>query len=104
MDIEDIVKIVVVLGVCAFMIIFFRGCCADMDRQEAVQTAWAQQHDTTLAELKVFARIMNVGVDDVIASKGLQAEFQRFENGDLRQTGQEVIHHGKTSETRNTFN
>lgn len=103
MDFEDIFKIVVIGGLALFLVFAFKGCVAELDRQQAVENTWCSDHGVTHRELEIFARIMNVSPADVISSEGLQKEFERFENGDLRQTGQEVVHHGKSSETRNTF-
>lgn len=100
LSLSEYLIILVVIGFCIFGI---KGCIAKEDANVARQTAWCVQHHTTYSELCIFAKVVNVNIDDIINSEGLQAEFERFENGNLRQIGQETIHHGKHTETRNIF-
>lgn len=102
-DVCNVIKVLFFIGLAMWIFSGLKGCCADMDREQSAQAVWCTEHHTTMNELSIFARIMNVSPNDVIASKGLQAEFERFENGDLRQTGQETHQEGKHSVTRNTF-
>ncbi len=102
-DAGEFFTVVLFIGLALLVVFGMKGCVAELNRQRAVEDAWCEKHSVPHTELEIFARIMNVSTADVINSEGLQAEFERFERGDLRQVGQETIHHGKTSETRNVF-
>lgn len=95
---------VVLIGSIGLMLFFpIRGCIRDFDRDQMIEQKWADEHNTTKTELETFAKIMNVSAIDVINSPGLQKEFQRFEDGDLRQVGQETHREGKHTVTTNVF-
>lgn len=96
-------KVVVVVLCLLVGGLLLKSCIQAVDESAAAEAAWCQKHNTTPQELDIFARIMNVSSSDVMASPGLQAEFERFERGDLRQTGQEEHREGKHTVTRNTF-